>query len=319
MAELFFTFVKNLRMATSVRLIRRYVWLVETIRRAGRITLEDINNKWINSSLQDGEEELLAERTFHRHRKAIEDIFGIDILCDRSNGNVYYIGNEDILDKPSFTSLLFNGLAIDNLLIDNPDLKERIQYEETPSGNKYLPMIIEAIAKNLKIDIFYRSFNDRRLKEFKVEPYGLKQSSRRWYLISHIPDYETLTVFALDRIESISITNEEFKFDKSWNVDSYFDEVIGVNLEDDYDYEDVIIRVYGHQRHYTESLPLHKSQKLVKREKEYSEYSYKLRPEYEFQHEILKLGLNVEVLSPQWLRDEIKWQAEEILKRYQPK
>ena len=306
-------------MATSVRLIRRYVWLVETIRRAGRISLEEISDKWIKSSLHDEKEGNLPERTFHRHRDAIADLFGIEILCDRSNGNVYYIGNEEILEKPSFTASLFNGLAIDNQLIDNPDIKDRIQYEETPGGSKYLPIIIEAISKNFLIEISYRSFNDRRLKEFKVEPYGLKQSSRRWYLIAHIPDYETLTVFALDRIESINITDEKFKFDKNWNLDSFFDEVIGVNLEDDYDCEDIRIRVYGHQRHYIESLPLHKSQKLEKREKEYSEYSFRLRPEYKFQHEILKMGFNAEVLSPQWLRDEIKWKAEEILNLYQPK
>ena len=306
-------------MATSVRLIRRYVWLVETIRRAGRISLEDINEKWIKSSLHDEKEVNLPERTFHRHREAIADLFGIEILCDRSNGNVYYIGNEEILEQPSFTASLFNGLAINNQLIDNPDIKDRIQYEETPGGSKYLPIIIEAISKDFLIEISYRSFNDRRLKEFKVEPYGLKQASRRWYLIAHIPDYETLTVFALDRIEAINITHDNWEFDKNWNLDSYFDEVIGVNLEDDYDCEDIRIRVYGHQRHYIESLPLHKSQKLEKREKEYSEYSFKLRPEYEFQHEILRMGFNAEVLSPQWLRDEIKWQAEEILKYYQEK
>ena len=304
-------------MATSVRLIRRYVWLIETIRRAGRISLEEIRDKWINSSLHDEKEADLPERTFHRHRDAIADLFGIEILCDRSNGNVYFIGNEEILEKPSFTASLFNGLAIDNQLIDNPDIKERLQYEKTPGGSKYLPVIIEAISKNLLIELTYRSFNDRKIKKFNVEPCGLKQASRRWYLISHIPNYETLTVFALDRIESINITNGNFEFDKNWNLDSYFDEVIGVNLEDDYDCEDVRIRVYGHQRPYIDSLPLHKSQKLVKREKEYSEYSFRLRPEYEFQHEILKMGFKAEVLSPQWLRDEIKWQAEEILKRYQ--
>ena len=60
--------------------------------------------------------------------------------------------------------------------------------------------------------------------------------------------------------------------------DSYFNDVIGVNLDEDYDCEDVRIRVYGHQRQYIESLPLHKSQMLLKREKEYSDYSFKLLP-----------------------------------------
>ena len=306
-------------MATSVRLIRRYVWLIDTIRRAGKISLEDINKKWLLSSLQNGDEEGLPDRTFHRHRDAIYSIFGIEIKCDRSNGNVYYIGNEEELNKPSFTSSLFNGLAIDNQLMDNREVANRIIFEDIPGGIEFLPSIIEDLSKNLLLRIKYRSYNNPNLKDFTIEPYGLKQAGRRWYVISHIGDYDNLTVFALDRIKSIEVTEESFEYDKGWNLESYFDEVMGVNLEDDYDCVEVIIRVYGHQRNYIESLPLHKSQKLLKREKEYSEYSFKLRPEYEFQHEILKMGYNAEVLSPQWLRDEIKWQAEEILKRYQPK
>ena len=306
-------------MATSVKLIRRYVWLIETIRRAGKISLEEINNKWLFSSLQNGDEEALPERTFHRHREAISDIFGIEIRCDRSNGNVYYIEKEEELNKPSFSSSLFNGLALDNQLRDNKGVLRRIVFEDIPSGFEYLPPIAEALSKNLLVKLQYRSYNTPKIKDFLIEPYGLKQTGRRWYLISHIPGFENLTVFSLDRIKSIELTEEKFKYDKTWNLNSYFDEVIGVNLEDDYECEEVKIRVYGHQRNYIESLPLHKSQKLLKREKEYSEYSYKLRPEYEFQHEILKMGFNAEVLSPQWLRDEIRWQAEEILKLYQPK
>lgn len=303
-------------MATSVRLIRRYVWLVDTIRRAGRITLENINERWMNSALQEGEEDILPERTFHRHRKAIADIFGIDICCDRSNGNVYYLENVENLKNPSFSTSLFNGLAIKNQLMDNPGVSKRIMFEENADGTEFLPPLIEAISKNLLIKLQYKSFNNPILKEFTLEPYGLKQAGRRWYLIAHIQKYDNLIVFALDRIEKIDLAEEKFKWDKRLDVGSYFDEVTGINLDDDYDREEVKIRVYGNQRKYLESLPLHKSQKLLKREKEYSEYSFKLRPEYEFQHEILKMGFNAEVLSPQWLRDEIKWQAEEILKLY---
>lgn len=304
-------------MATSVRLLRRYVWLIETIRRSGKITLEEINRKWLqNTSLRDEEDGQIPERTFHRHRTAIADIFGVDILCDRSHGNVYYIENEEELNRPSFTSLFFNGLAIDNELIENRDINQRVMFEEISGGIEFVTPVIEALSKNVLIKIEYISYNNPKPKEYSVEPYGLKQAGKRWYLISHIPAYETLTVFALDRIESIELTGDKFEFDKAWNINSYFNEVIGVNLEGDYECEEVRIRVYGHQRHYIESLPIHKSQKLLKREKEYSDYGFKLRPEYEFQHEILKLGYNAEVLSPQWLRDDISWQAEEILKLY---
>ena len=52
------------------------------------------------------------------------------------------------------------------------------------------------------------------------------------------------------------------------------------------------------------------------RNKEYTDYIINVRPEYEFQHEMLRLGHDAEVLSPQWLRDEMVWLGEEALKRY---
>ena len=70
----------------------RYVWLIETIHRYGHITLKDISRKWEQSALND-DGEPLAERTFHNHRLAIEESFGIELRCDRSLG--YYIANPD--------------------------------------------------------------------------------------------------------------------------------------------------------------------------------------------------------------------------------
>lgn len=39
-------FAKNIFMATSINLLRKYVWIVETIRYARKITLAEINGKW---------------------------------------------------------------------------------------------------------------------------------------------------------------------------------------------------------------------------------------------------------------------------------
>lgn len=304
-------------MATSVRLLRRYVWLIDTIRRAGRITLEEINRKWMDErTLRLENEEEIPERTFHRHRQAIADIFGVDILCNRFDGNTYYIDNDEVLKRPSFTSWLFNGLAVDNRLMGNRGIADRVIFEETPGGSEFLPVIIEALTENRMVTLTYLRFNSTAETGHTVEPYGLKQSGRRWYLIARIPGYGNPAVFSLDRIESLTMADDTFIPDKNINVQSYFDEVIGVNVDNDYDCEKVVMRVYGRQRAYVETLPLHKSQHIVKRTKDYTDYEFTLRPEYEFQHAILALGLAAEILSPRWLRDEIKWLAEEIVKRY---
>ena len=82
---------------------------------------------------------------------------------------------------------------------------------------------------------------------------------------------------------------------------------------------EVEFRIYGHQRSYVEEIPLHKTQKRISYTKEYSDYRVKVRPEYEFIHEILRLGQHAEILSPDWVREEVRWRAEQIVKLYDPK
>lgn len=65
-----------------------------------------------------------------------------------------------------------------------------------------------------------------------------------------------------------------------------------------------------------ESLPLHFSQRVKETNKDFTDYELTIRPEYEFQRTILSLGPDAEILSPQWLREEIKWLAGETAKRY---
>ena len=106
----------------SLKLIRRYVWLVNTIRQTKQITLEEINKKWMDDrTLRNEDEGKIPERTFHRHRQAIADLFGLDIQCRRNNGNTYYIENEETLNSPSFTSWIFNAFSIDNHLMRNKE------------------------------------------------------------------------------------------------------------------------------------------------------------------------------------------------------
>lgn len=305
-------------MATSIRLIRRYVWLVETIRRAGSITLQDINRKWAyNTSLNIDNEDEIPERTFHRHRDAISELFDIEIVCNRFDGNKYYIKNEDILEKSSFTAWLFNGLSIDNHLMNNREISNRIMFEETPGGSEFLSPIIEAITQNKYLSIQYHSFNSENSKRWEVIPIMLKQSNRRWYLIAEIEGQEIFTVFALDRIKSAELSDKGFP--NRWNIEEIknrFDEVVGVNIDDDFDCEKVLLRVYGKQQCYVNSLPLHRSQIVKEVGNGFTDYELTLRPEYEFQRSVLTLGPDAEILSPQWLREEIQWLATEIVKRY---
>ena len=257
--------------------------------------------------------------TFNRHRDAIAELFDIEIGCNRYDGNKYYIKNEEALEKPSFTTWLFNGLSIDNQMIGNPEISERIVFEDTPGGNEFLTPIIESLSNQKIITIAYKRFNASESKEWFVEPTLIKQSNRRWYLIGRIKGCDDLTVFALDRIQKLDITDQSYTPENLKDIKTRLNDVVGVNIDDDYDCETVVLRVYGKQRAYIDSLPMHFSQRIKDTNKDFSDYEFTIRPEYEFQRAILSLGPDAEILSPQWLREEIKWLGSEILKRYEQK
>lgn len=304
-------------MATSVRLIRRYVWLIDTIRRAGQITLEKINQQWMDErTLRLEDEKEIPERTFHRHRQSIADIFGIEILCNRHNGNTYYIDNDEALNEQTFTSWLFNGLAIDNLLIGNEDIADRVKFEDSPGGMNHMPVVIQALSGKRKLKISYDSISHGYYNNETIEPYFIKERLRRWYIIGRVTGKDSLEPFAFDRIDELTLLDEEFEFPKDINPDTYFDEVIGILLDEEYDCERIVLRLYDKQAKYVSLLPLHKSQREIGHGKGYTDFEFNVRPEWEFVHEILRLGYEAEILSPQWLREEIKWQVIETAKRY---
>ena len=51
---------------------QEYIWLVNTIYKARRITFAEIQKKWLDSELSEGVE--LARATFNRHKDAVGDI-----------------------------------------------------------------------------------------------------------------------------------------------------------------------------------------------------------------------------------------------------
>ena len=59
----------------TATLFRRYLWLLDVIYSAGRITLDEIRVRWQRNEMSGGEE--LPRKTFENHRKAVEELFDV--------------------------------------------------------------------------------------------------------------------------------------------------------------------------------------------------------------------------------------------------
>ena len=294
-------------------LFNRYIWLVDTIYRADGITFEEINEKWLRNSMSEGLD--LPLKTFHNHRKAIEDMFDINIVCDKRGGYKYYIENADDMEKGGVRTWLLNTFAVNNLINESHHLKRRIVFEQIPSGQNFLTPVIEAMRDGMSIEIKYKSFWRQDEYTTEVEPYFVKVFKQRWYLIARNKIKDAIRIYALDRILALSQTGNAFVMPKDFSPEEYFYNSFGIISQDNCPPEIVELKVYGTQKEYFRTLPLHHSQEEVENADGYSIFRYYLSPTYDFIQEILSHGCELEVLSPQHLRDEVRSHAATIVSR----
>lgn len=296
-------------------LFRRYIWLIDTIYRAGKITLEEINAKWLRNEMSEGEK--LPRRTFHNHRAAIEEIFNINIECDKRNGYVYYIDNKDDMERGGVRSWLLNTFAVNNLINESHRLKHRILFEQIPSGQQYLAPIIEAMRDELTLEITYQSFWRDKPNTFEVEPYCVKVFRQRWYLLAFSPFYKALRIYALDRIQDLHTTGKTFGLPKKFDAHAFFESSFGIIVDETVEPCVVKLKVFNNKRRYFQTLPLHASQQEIETADDYSVFSYFISPTFDFKQEILSHGDEIEVLAPERFREEMGRTAQGMRRLYQ--
>ncbi|MCR5549354.1 MAG: WYL domain-containing protein [Bacteroidales bacterium] len=288
-------------------LIRKYIWLIDTVNQAGStgITFKDIRSKWERNDLLSGGIQY-PKRSFHNHVTAIRELFGIEIACNK-NTNSYYIANSrELKDSSGFKGWLLDALSLNNQLEESSQLKDRILLEENPSGRELLPTILEAMRDNKMLTFSYKPYwveDDHISNLYHVEPYALKVFKRRWYLLGKYGD-SPLKVYALDRILDIDIEFESFTLPADFDAESFFSSCFGIIVSDE-DPQTIKLKVDAFQSNYLRSLPLHPSQKETERTEEYSVFTYFLRPTFDFIQELLTLRETAEVLAPKELRAEM--------------
>lgn len=293
----------------------RYVWLIDTITRHGHITKKEIDELWNRSSLNERRENGIPERTFHNHREAIYDTFGIEIKCDRALG--YYIANSDALEGNGIKQWLLESLSMSNMLQESKDMVGRILFEKIPSSQKWLPVIVNAMKDEKALEITYQSFTHDEPYTFIAHPYCLKLFKQRWYMLGRSEEYDQPRIYALDeRMVGVKQLEKNAVVPSDFDGQAFFSNYFGVIVGKDIEPTTVKIKVVKKQVKYIESLRLHHSQQLIEETPEYNVYSFYLVPTYDFRQEIFSHGSRYEVLCPEWFREEIKEELAMMYKNY---
>jgi predicted DNA-binding transcriptional regulator YafY len=162
----------------------------------------------------------------------------------------------------------------------------------------------------------YKSYERDEANTFTVEPYCIKAFKQRWYLVARSPALDRIMIYALDRVHQLEPTAIHFDYPEDFKAKDYFDECFGIIANAKCKVETVKLKVSAGQANYLRSLTLHKTQTEIERDDEYSIFTVRLRPTYDFRQEILSMGSDVEVLSPKWFRDDMAVISKHMWNKY---
>ena len=237
-------------------------------------------------------------------------MFDINIECDRRGGYLYYIEHAEDMEQGGVRTWLLNTFAVNHLINESHHLKRRILFEEIPSGQRFLTQIIEAMRDNRTLEMSYQSFWNDTPRAFEVAPYCVKVFRQRWYVVACSASNDRLRIYALDRIRELRTSEHLFVLPEDFDPQAYFADSFGVVVDGNCKPERIRVRVSGIQRQYLRTLPLHASQQETEIMDSSSVFEFYLRPTFDFEQELLTHAANtdgqIEVLQPQWLREEMK-------------
>jgi predicted DNA-binding transcriptional regulator YafY len=204
----------------------------------------------------------------------------------------------------------------------NP-FKSAVVFESVPDyeGYKHLEGLYDCILEQKTIELVYQPFHDTTPQTLTLHPQLLKEHNNRWFLIAYHPraaeKVQAIRPLPLDRIVEFWESTEQYHKLPPKELDNFFMHIIGVGLPwDDQTRHDIRLRVRLPRANYLLTKPLHHSQKVLSQTATHIEFSLQLIPNREFYAQILWFGADIEVLSPETVREAVKKQLQEATQQY---
>ena len=79
-----------------------------------------------------------------------------------------------------------------------------------PQGRE-IGQLLDATLQHRRVQMRYYSLSSDREKEYTIEPYRVVFAQGALYVVAFVPEYAQTRTFALDRIKSLSLTEERFE------------------------------------------------------------------------------------------------------------
>lgn len=293
--------------------ILRYKLILEKLHYNRRSSGKDIL-KYLESSGYK-----ISPRGFLRDIEALSSEYKVDIMYERS-GDYYYVDtatSPGLQSTISFLELAAEANTIIESFRDVKTLQKYVVFDHSGAakGLEHLAPLLSALKHGQMVRFEHRTYQKGENRTYTAAPQLLKQYQGRWYLIAMVEWASNPMAFGLDRISNLVALPDQAP--ERTLEPSLFSKIVGVTLSEG-SVEDVRIRATALQAQYLEALPLHNSQRVVRKANGLVEFSLSVAVNFELIQELLRLGDTVQVLAPASLVQEIRDILQKSLNSYGP-
>ena len=238
-------------------------------------------------------------RTLQRDIRTIEEVFGMEI--ENVKGEGYRIVGWDPVYTDRFKELLSEFEILSTVGSDSGTRNYIIPEQRRMSFSVDIQKVLRSIKQRRKVRFSYSlpRLGGKEV-EYLAEPYFLKQSQNRWYLVAMVE--EILKCFELGRFVSFKVLDEEFSRDESVQAENLFRDCFGIWDDPKMPVEDIRLRFSPLDGRFIKTLPIHTSQKIEETD-EYVEVTLRLKITNDFVMALLSRSSSIEILAPQSLKD----------------
>lgn len=293
--------------------LRRYYLLLQKMNRRDYPSISDLENFLSRHDIH------VSERTIKRDFTSLRTDFALDVQYDSLHRG-YYIDEDMSVDLEPIMSFLDFTVTADLLVETFKQAKSSIKYvsfshNNSLKGRENLKPIFEAVANKRVIHFEY--FNYSKEESYRIELYPglIREYEYRWYIIGYVQPSDEHRTFAIDRISDLRVSSETFADRRSDQLRALFDAIIGLNYSE-HSVTEVVLSVDPLQAKYITSLPLHHSQQVISQTDDELILKLKIQPNFEFEQRLLMLSDQLEVLKPDWLRDNIRQRIKIASEKY---
>lgn len=282
--------------------IQRYLLIIRRIKSHKYTTLAQLI-EYIERQLEfHGIDNVgVSQRTIQRDIEDIRTDLGVSIEYCRTNRGYYIPADEESADS---IERVFEPFEILNSLGADSGMQNFIIPEpRTATGTEHLFGLLYAIKNSLKVSFDYQTFSGDAPHSHTVQPYFIKESRGRWYLLAY--QQEMLKTYGLDRMNLLQMTTERFVRKGSIDVREKYHNCFGIISNEEYSVEQVELSFDALDGKYLKSRPLHHSQRVIKDTAQEFQITLTLRITPDFVMELLSRSNSLRVIKPLSLRKHI--------------